>query len=447
MLKLTHILLFVSLFVFTDPAAVICLEKGDSGAQEATDAPSRNIPQLEAGKWEPLFEMGESVYPSVLVSIATMKEGIWKDKQHLGDPWGVIGVAVRGIGNNCPVSVEISGVNFIKPSVFNATLDEPGTVYCLYPELKYDYEKFLSVKQTVPEILIFKVKIGDNPTSEKDVRIQVRPINEAVFYFVDSSGNVMDTSFFFAAFVNENHPIIKQIMKEAIDSGKVSGFTGYQDDKESVMAEVKAIWNTLKDRGVHYSAMPASADDDSPHVGTQYVRLLGESINYGQANCVDGSVLMASIFRKIGLDASLVEIPEHMFVSVSLEPEGKEAIFIETTMLGSGDCAVIISNSGQSRDLLDAAEIARKKGATLIIITASGSQLAQMAQTSNQILLAVDHPEDFDRYSPMVSRLLHLVVIDILTTAVALRLPGQTLRPMLQEIKRNLRAKRYTRAE
>ena len=56
--------------------------------------------------------------------------------------------------------------------------------------------------------------------------------------------------------------------------------------------------------------------------------------------------------------------------------------------------------------------------------------------------LAADHPEDYDRYSPMVSRLLHLMVIDILTTAVALRLPGE-LRPMLQEIKKNLRAKRF----
>ena len=51
-------------------------------------------------------------------------------------------------------------------------------------------------------------------------------------------------------------------------------------------------------------------------------------------------------------------------------------------------------------------------------------------------------PEDFDRYSPMVSRLLHLTIIDILTTGVALRL-GPGLRPMLQEIKRNLRSKRY----
>jgi RpiR family carbohydrate utilization transcriptional regulator len=87
-------------------------------------------------------------------------------------------------------------------------------------------------------------------------------------------------------------------------------------------------------------------------------------------------------------------------------------------------------------------DIARRKGATTILITASGSPLAHSVQSSNQILLAVDHPEDAERYSPMVSRLLHLMVIDILSTAVALRLPGE-MRPVLQEIKRNLRAKRF----
>ena len=116
---------------------------------------------------------------------------------------------------------------------------------------------------------------------------------------------------------------------------------------------------------------------------------------------------------------------------------------MSATMLGPGDCAVVISNSGRSRDLIDAADIARRKGATVIVITASGSPLAQMAQSHNQIVLAADHPEDYDRYSPMVSRLLHLLIIDILSTGVALRL-GPGLRPMMQEIKRNLRNKRYT---
>jgi RpiR family carbohydrate utilization transcriptional regulator len=119
---------------------------------------------------------------------------------------------------------------------------------------------------------------------------------------------------------------------------------------------------------------------------------------------------------------------------------------MSATMLKTGDCVVIISNSGRSRDLLDAAEIARRHGATSIVITASGSPLAQCGQGANHILLAVDHPEDYDRFSPMVSRLLHLMVIDILATAVALRLPGKP-RDLLQEIKKNLCAKRCARPE
>jgi RpiR family transcriptional regulator, carbohydrate utilization regulator len=115
---------------------------------------------------------------------------------------------------------------------------------------------------------------------------------------------------------------------------------------------------------------------------------------------------------------------------------------MSASMLTEGDCALIISNSGRSRDLVDVAEIAQRKGATVIVITASGSPLAHLAQQPGHVLVA-DHPEDWDRYSPMVSRLLHLIIIDILTTGVALRLDSATLQPMLQDIKRSLRIRRY----
>jgi RpiR family carbohydrate utilization transcriptional regulator len=121
---------------------------------------------------------------------------------------------------------------------------------------------------------------------------------------------------------------------------------------------------------------------------------------------------------------------------------------MSATMLKPGDCAVIVSNSGRSSDLIDTADIARRRGATCIFITASGSPLALMATSGGEhmVLLAVDHPEDFERYSPMVSRLLHLLVVDILTTGVALRL-GPALRGTLLEIKKNLKATRYTAGE
>ena len=153
-------------------------------------------------------------------------------------------------------------------------------------------------------------------------------------------------------------------------------------------------------------------------------------------------------FHGVGNSGIVAQDAQHKFFRLGVNAAAVSDAHVQVmsaTMLKPGDCLVIISNSGRSTDLLDSAGIARKRGATLIVITASGSPLAQLGQGSaNQVLLAVDHPEDYERYSPMVSRLLHLVVIDILTTAVALRLPGE-LRGTLAEIKKNLRAKRYTR--
>jgi RpiR family carbohydrate utilization transcriptional regulator len=111
---------------------------------------------------------------------------------------------------------------------------------------------------------------------------------------------------------------------------------------------------------------------------------------------------------------------------------------MSASMLGPGDCVVVISNSGRTRDLMDACDLARKNGATTIVMTATGSPLA----SAGQIHLAADHPEGYDRYSPMVSRLLHLMIIDVLATAVALRI-GPPLQPLLREMKNNLRNKRY----
>ena len=115
---------------------------------------------------------------------------------------------------------------------------------------------------------------------------------------------------------------------------------------------------------------------------------------------------------------------------------------MSATMIGPGDCVVVISNSGRTRDLMDSCDIARKNGATTIVITASGSPLANLAKDAGHIHLAADHPEGYDRYSPMVSRLLHLMIIDILATCLALRIGGK-LQPILKEIKNNLRSKRY----
>ena len=154
-------------------------------------------------------------------------------------------------------------------------------------------------------------------------------------------------------------------------------------------------------------------------------------------------------FFGVGNSGVVAQDAQHKFFRLGVNTvsysDGHMQVMSAST-LGPGDVVVVISNSGRSQDLIGVAEIAQRKGATLIVITASGSPLANLALGSGQILLAANHPEDFDRYSPMVSRMLHLMIIDILTTGVALRL-GPGLRPVLQEIKRNLRTRRYAQPE
>ena len=53
-----------------------------------------------------------------------------------------------------------------------------------------------------------------------------------------------------------------------------------------------------------------------------------------QANCVDGSVLMASILRKIGLDVFLFVTPNHCYIGFFTDPARTQMAGLETTILG-----------------------------------------------------------------------------------------------------------------
>ena len=65
------------------------------------------------------------------------------------------------------------------------------------------------------------------------------------------------------------------------------------------------------------------------------MRLIDESINNAQANCVDGSVLLASLLRKIDIEPVLVYVPGHCYLAFYLDAEQKHLVGLETTLIGS----------------------------------------------------------------------------------------------------------------
>jgi glucokinase len=96
---------------------------------------------------------------------------------------------------------------------------------------------------------------------------------------------------------------------------------------------------------------------------------------------------------------------------------------LAANVLRPTDVAVIISSSGRIDDLLAVAEAARARGAPVVAITASHSPLARKAD----VALIVDHVEDVATHVPMVSRILHLLIIDILAVGVAMRLGDESV--------------------
>ncbi len=92
-------------------------------------------------------------------------------------------------------------------------------------------------------------------------------------------------------------------------------------------------------------------------------------------------------------------------------------------VLKPGDVAVIISSSGRLPELMEVAERANERGASIIAITASQSPLARKADAA----LIVDHLEDVSTHLPMISRILHLLYVDILAVGVAMRRNPESL--------------------
>ena len=64
-----------------------------------------------------------------------------------------------------------------------------------------------------------------------------------------------DTSIFFAAYVNEENPMIDHLLREALNTRIVNRFLGYQGSPEAVDNQVYALWNVLQKRNFRYSSV------------------------------------------------------------------------------------------------------------------------------------------------------------------------------------------------
>ena len=102
---------------------------------------------------------------------------------------------------------------------------------------------------------------------------------------------------------------------------------------------------------------------------------------------------------------------------------------LAASLLGPGDVVIAISTAGQLPELLEAVDTARAAGAEVIAITSSKSALAKKAN----VCLAVDHTEDSTTFLSMISRILQLLLVDIMSVGISLGAQGEGSQADIEE--------------
>ncbi len=164
--------------------------------------------------------------------------------------------------------------------------------------------------------------------------LKIAPYERPEGLNVNSDGAV-EIPEMFAGYVEEENAAIDEIMNHALTDCELPlGFNGYLSQSEDYLfQQMCAIWYVLQQHGIHYSNatyIPGIAEG----VKVQNVRFFSQILAQSQANCVEGTCLLASIYQRFDLYPFLISIPGHIFLGIG-NAEGELTYFLETTMIGN----------------------------------------------------------------------------------------------------------------
>ena len=150
-----------------------------------------------------------------------------------------------------------------------------------------------------------------------------------------TTGQWRDMTPYFGAFVTPNAPSLMTFLRQAAYLHPQDSLAGYQGDQSAAEPQVKALFDALKTKAdITYVN---SVIDFNPNQGfaSQRTRLPRESLADHQANCIDGTVLFASLLEGISMNPAICIVPGHAFLAWETWRDSGDWKFVETTMIGS----------------------------------------------------------------------------------------------------------------
>jgi hypothetical protein len=150
------------------------------------------------------------------------------------------------------------------------------------------------------------------------------------------TGELLDLSHYYGAWVTPHADVVQQRIRRAVELAPERRMLGYQGDPELVTGQVAALYESLREAEIVYVN---SVIDYGAAAGmtTQRTRLPRETLELRSANCIDGTVLLASLLEGVSLNPAIVLVPGHAFVGWETWFGSDEWRFLETTMIGTAD--------------------------------------------------------------------------------------------------------------
>lgn len=295
-----------------------------------------------ADDYELVDQLGGNLFPSAILSVATTNTQVIPPMsgEYVGNPKSCVAIKLKSGHANTVVRIELAETPFYARSVSTFVLPKEHTEYIIYPDILWRYNALRDNEQAEPISVVANVEVDGKDLGQKVRTFSVRSINECLLGFnkqlPDGRTRYVSTRLFYAAYVNEENPLIDKVLREALNTRIVRRFLGYQSTPEMVDKQVYALWYVLQKRNFKYSSVSYSSLSSNV-VYAQRVRTFEDALNSSQINCVDGSVLFASLLRAINITPVLVQMPGHMFVGYYTDSAKKNLTFLETTMIGDVD--------------------------------------------------------------------------------------------------------------
>ena len=227
------------------------------------------------------------------------------------------------------VVIDSSALNYV--TIIQEILPRRGETYRFQPSVKWKYDILRALRTPGAVDLTFTCYINDEEVDIKNLHLAYRSVSECPLSLV-SQGRTSDFRWLFAAYVNEDHPQIEQILTDIMQQGTVTRLTGYQTGgAQAVRNQVFAVWYYALDHGITYSSITCTSNP-SPRANVQHICFLDEVLASRQANCVDACVFFASILRKMGLKPVIFVEPCHAYLGYYTDKKQKNIALLETTV-------------------------------------------------------------------------------------------------------------------